>query len=85
VVVDDETSSPSDSDLRSTIEANSLLIASAAVFVVALLAFLLTRPRKPKQAKASPFANEPSVASPQYADVPSAPELSTLSGLNSRR
>ena len=85
VVVDDETSSPSDSDLRSTIEANSLLIASAAVFVVALLAFLLTRPRKPKQAKASPFTNEPSLASPQYADVPSAPDLSTLSGLNSRR
>jgi hypothetical protein len=68
------------------LENNALLVVSAVVFGIALLAFLVTRPRRPKQAKQSAFAQAPQAyAPPQFASVPSAPDLGSLPPYDPRR
>jgi hypothetical protein len=70
----------------STLESNAVLVASAIAFIIALLAFVVTRPRRPKQAKPSPFIQAPqSYVPPQFAGVPSAPDLGSLPPYDPRR
>ena len=75
-----------ESTLMSTLESNAVLVASAIAFIIALLAFVVTRPRRPKQAKPSPFTQAPqSYVPPQFAGVPSAPDLGNLPPYDPRR
>ena len=85
-VVEDEAETSEEANLKTTLESNGLLVASAAVFVIALLAFLITRPRRPKQVVQSPFSQTPqSYAPPQFVNVPSAPDLGNLPPYDPRR
>jgi hypothetical protein len=85
-VVDDETNASEATEFLATLENNALLVVSAVVFVIALLAFLVTRPRRPKQAKQSAFTQAPQAyAPPQFASVPSAPDLGSLPPYDPRR
>ena len=85
-VVDDEADASETTDFMAALENNALLVVSAVVFGIALLAFLVTRPRRPKQAKQSAFAQAPQAyAPPQFASVPSAPDLGSLPPYDPRR
>lgn len=84
-IVEDD-AAEDESSVMSILESNAILIASSIVFIVALLAFLVTRPRRPKQTKQSPFAQPPQAyAPPQFANVPSAPDLGSLPPYDRRR
>ena len=85
-VVEDEPETSEDSSLMSTLESNGLLVASVVVFVIALLAFLVTRPRRPTQAVQSRFSQTPQgYTPPQFANVPSAPDFGNLPPYDPRR
>jgi len=77
VIEEDQSNATEVSDLISTLTSNTLLVFSGVVFVIALLAFIGTRNSGPKQPKKSAFSSQPTAYSPpQYANVPSAPDLS---------
>ena len=86
-VDNDETNASDESDFMATLESNTSLVISAIVFTFALLAFLFTRrPRRPSQQKASAFAQAPQAYNPpQFANVPSAPDLGALPPYDPRR
>ena len=85
-VVEDEPDTSEDASLMSTLESNGLLVASVVVFVIALLAFLVTRPRRPTQAVQSRFSQTPQgYTPPQFANVPSAPDFGNLPPYDPRR
>ena len=86
-VDNDETNASDESDFMATLEANAPLVISAIVFTFALLAFLFTRrPKRPTQQETSAFSQAPrGYVPPQFANVPSAPDLSAMSPYDPRR
>jgi hypothetical protein len=83
----DKTNASDESDFMATLESNAPLVISAVVFTFALLAFLFTRrPKRPSQQEKSAFSQAPrAYAPPQFANVPSAPDLGALPPYDPRR
>ena len=86
-MIEEDTNISEESDFMASLESNAPLVISAIVFMVALLAFLFTRrPRRPSIGEKSAFSQAPRAsAPPQFANVPSAPDLGTLPPYDPRR
>jgi subtilisin-like proprotein convertase family protein len=84
-VTEDSSDAIEDSDFLSNLDVSTPLIVSTLLFIIALLLFLISRPRRPTSTQSAFTVKPQAYIPPQFANVPSAPDLGSLPPYDPRR